>query len=198
MNSNNADKNNGSWRIDAFKSKSRSKSLLRLKESKIRAEELEANRKTSRQTILEEARGLGKMGNCIKEKVSSITEGTAARISETLASKSFELKQKFMGFRHSVKLVKDDRDHQVSVKDGFLQSFSTPFKSKNKQTNNESFANRTFIRMRKTVACVEKKPCSNLISDVEDEFNNNIEKKMMKGRKSFAPENFSFTFDKLL
>ena len=100
-----------------------------------------------------------------------------------------------MGFQHSVKLVKDYLEDLVCVKDGFFQSFSTPFNSKKK---NESFVNRTFGRMRKTVSFAEQKPCPNKVGDIEVEFNNNIEKKMKKGRKSFAPENFSFTFDKPL
>ena len=194
VNGNNADLRNGSWRIDAFKARCRSNSLLRMKERKVRAEELEVNRKNCRQALREESRGFGKVGNCIKEKVSCIAEGTA-RLSEKLTSKSFELKQKFMGFKHSVKLVKDDLEDQVSVKDGFFQSFSTPFKSKNKD---ESFVNLTLVRMRKTVSFAEQKPCPVKVDDIEVEFNNNIEKKMKKGRKSFAPDNFSFTFDKPL
>ena len=187
VNTNSADSRNGSWRIDAFKSRCGSNSLLRMKERKIRAEELEVKRKNCRETLREESRGFGKVGNCIKEKMSCIAE--------TLTSKSFELKKKFLGFQHSVKLVKDDLDDQVCVKDGFFQSFSTPFNSKKK---NESFVNRTFGRMRKTVSFAEQKPCPKKVGDIEVEFNNNIEKKMIKSRKSFAPENFSFTFDKPL
>ena len=194
VNTNSADSRNGSWRIDAFKSRSGSNSLLRMKERKIRAEELEVKRKNCRETLREESRGFGKVGNSIKEKVSCIAEGTT-RLREKLTSKSFELKQKFMGFQHSVKLVKDDLEDQVCVKDGFFQSFSTPSNSKNK---NESFVNRTFVRMRKTVSFAEQKPCPNKVGDIEVEFNNNIEKKMKKGRRSFAPENFSFAFDKPL
>ena len=192
VNTYSADSRNGSWRIDAFKSRCGSNSLLRMKERKIRAEELEVKRKNCRETLREESRGFGKVGNYIKEKVSCIAEGTT-RIREKLTSKSFELKQKFMGFQHSVKLVKDDLKDQVSVKDGFFQPFSTPFKSKNKH---ESFAKLAFVTMKKTVSFAEQKPCPNKVGDIEVEFNNNIEKKMIKGRKSFAPENFSFTFDK--
>ena len=68
VNSNSADSRNGSWRIDAFKSRCRSNSLLRMKERKIRAEELEVKRKNCRETLREESRGFGKVGNYISKR----------------------------------------------------------------------------------------------------------------------------------